>query len=900
MDTVTSYFNGDSMASDVWQSKYQMKDSQGNPMELLPSDMHYRMANEFARIEFGYIERESRISQAEAQYLSKLGKQLLSKRVHQTKEQIVDELFSYFDKFKQIVPQGSVMSNLGNTYVFGSLSNCFGIAPPADSYAGICRADQELVQLMKRRGGVGTHLSNLRFDGAGTTNAAKSSTGVPSFAERYSNSTREVAQKGRRGALMLLLHVQHPDIFKFVKMKADRTKVTGANVSVIFNDEFMQLIKNGATEFICKFPIDSFIDEHLYPSVYNEIVEVRKGVYAMKINPQELYKEFVHQAWDNAEPGAAFIDRIVNYSPDGVYEAYIPELCNPCGEQWFHAYDTCRLMVVNYLGVVRNPFTAEAEVDWELLYELAYMQQRLGDALVDLEAEYIDKILNKLYKEYDFEDSDDYRFELQTEIRLWEKIKKLAIEGRRTGNGFTALADTLAALGLKYDSDEALAMTEQISKKKMEAELDAMIDMAITRGTFTGWEAEKEFIINLDGEVTGGRNDFYQMILEEFPEQAALMVKYGRRNVSWSTVAPTGSVSIMTQSTSGIEPAFKVFYIRRRKINPDSGDVRVDFIDQNGDQWQEYGVLHPQFKNWIENTTIFKAATQRETVQEQLFESVAVAVKTKSKIKVAEDLPKELIEKFFEHSPWYGSEADSISWEKRIDIQAIVQKYTSNAISATINLPKDIKEEVVHGIYLRAWEKGLKGVTVYRDGSRTGVLVTETATKKDEFGYIDAVPRPNELSADYQVVTVAGKSYAVIIGKMNELPYELFVLPNPSPIAPRQDKGKVIKVSSGDYKYQSSTMDITHLQENSNSDERLLTRWASQMLRYGVNPKHIANQVEKSEVLVTSFPKAISRVLKSYIADEVIAEKCDNCNESGYMVYEEGCKKCKNCGHSKC
>lgn len=896
MENVINYFHGDVMASDAWRDKYQMKNAQGIPQEETPTCMHKRLAREFAKVEYNYTPLEAK---ANLDQLSHFGKELIGKRISQTEEQIADEFFSYFDKFKYIVPQGSIMTNLGNPFVFGSLSNCFGIAPPSDSYSGIMRADQELVQLMKRRGGVGTHLNNLRPSGATVTNAAKTSSGTASFAERFSNSTREVGQEGRRGALMLLLHIEHPEIFKWITMKADRSKVTGANVSVMFTDDFMFQVEADAEDFVCKFPVDDhpvMECEYVQLKEFNKLYKIGEK-YFMKVKPKQLFDEFVSMAWDNAEPGAAYIDRIVGYAPDGVYELYVPELCNPCGEQWFHRNDTCRLIAENFFGIVKNPFTPEAEIDFEALYKISYMQQRLGDNLVDLEAKYIDRIIDKLEREANLASISD-RYESEPEIRLWKKIKTMAVSGRRTGNGFTGLGDMLAAINLGYDQDKSLKVIEQVMRVKMQAELDCTIDMAITRGTFTGWDSKLEFksingrkhILDSNLEEGNGKdyifeglNEFYDMLVKEFPEQAKRMYQHGRRNVSWSTVAPTGTVSLMTQTTSGLEPLFKAFYIRRKKINGNAEGVRVDFIDQSGDKWQEYAILHPKFKEWIE--VYGYKYTEYETTPD------------------IDNLSKEGVQLLFEKSPWYGSQAEDISWQKRIEIQAIIQKYTSNAISSTLNLPTDVSKETVYGIYMEAWKKGLKGVTIYRDGCRTGVLVSETKlTNCDEFGYTDAIKRPKELEADYHTVVSKGKKYAVLVGLLNNNPYELFAFEEPIE-SEDQLKGKIIKEGTGKYSFISSNSNytITNLQLSSDhSDEKLLTRWVSLLLRHGANPKFIIDQVEKSEVQVVSFAKAITRVLKTYIPDETMqGELCPQCNQAT-IIREEGCKKCTNCGHSKC
>ncbi len=1134
------YFLGDKMASDVWVDKYAMKDKDGNVLEHTPADMHLRMAKEFARIETKYVEIEFLNAQTDTilgrdskmtdfnrvDKLSKFGQKLFNRRVDQSESDITNEIFSYFDHFSRIIPQGSIMSNLGNKYVFGSLSNCFGIESPLDSYGGIMKADQELVQLMKRRGGVGMTLDNLRYNQANVTNAAKTSSGVPSFAERFSNSTREVAQEGRRGALMLLLSCKHPDIFKFVTMKDDRTKVTGANVSVMLTDEFMEAVKDEET-FICTFPVntDKVIPDYwLQHCNFNEM-STFEGVSFMMIHAKELFDLIVDMAHKNGEPGIAFIDRIKDYCPDGVYEQYAPTVCNPCfhpdtmvetehgrmkikdmtypmrvysmgkdgclvmkqasssfiskkntktlkitlrngnniqvteehklfvhnkgwveaknlklddklghlcrgrrgyaysgvylttdskgkdnqimehrlicgitdetfdvhhkdrntynnklsnlqvllheehclvtsiednpqthqirnnsgafithensrkgaktivplpeslktnirnqysscivnieegdttdvydiqvedthclianniiahncGEQWFSADETCRLIAQNYFTIVDNPFTGNAVVNLERLYDQSYMQQRLGDDLVDLEIEHIDRIIDKI-----LDDPEDISIK-QVELNLWRRIRVKAEEGRRTGGGFTGLGDMLAALGLQYGSNEAREIIELVSKKKMEAELDATIDMAILRGTFTGWDKHREFIVsdikNLNKGMAvklKGSNNFYQMLLDEFPEQAGKMWKYGRRNTSWSTVAPTGTVSLMTQTTSGLEPLFKAYYIRRKKIVPGVSGTKVDFVDQSGDSWQEYVVLHPKFKQWM------KVYSDAKTDEEYNYRYNNM---------MSQPGFKDSIEFLFKQSPWYGSEANNIDWESRIEIQSIIQKYTSNAISSTINLPEDVDKSVVKNIYLSAYKKGLKGVTVYREGSRTGVLIDDNKRiTVDKFGYNNALKRPKELEAHYYWGK-NGYEYAIIVGLLDNKPYEIFAFANP--LIQYELKGKIIKHSSGVYSFKSASYTIEHLELSSDhKDEILLTRWVSLMLRHGANPKFIADQVEKSQLNIISFPRIISRILKLYVKDGGSTTKCPSC--SAKLVYEEGCKNCKECGYSAC
>lgn len=835
------YFNGDELACSVWESKYKMEG------EVTPDDMHRRMAKEFIRVDLKHQAKEK-----SKKNLSEYGK--IRSRFNE------DSIYELFKDFKWIIPQGSIMAMLGNKSKIGCLSNCFVIGQPQDSYGGILKKDEELVQLMKRRGGVGVDISTLRPAQTSVTNSAGTSTGAVSFMERFSNSTREVAQNGRRGALMLTIDVRHPDVFDFVNIKKDRTKVTGANISVLLRDDFMKAVKNNE-DYILRFPcslsdtainhavtMDSVIQELEYNKLYTLRNDFSHGKTSVKkIKAKELYDSIVENAWDNAEPGQMFVDRHWNYSPDGVYSKYKFIGTNPCGEIGMSAYDACRLIAINLFSFVENPFTKNAKVNYQKLYEVAYEQQRLADNIVDLEIEHINRIIRKVKSD---PESDSVK---NTELGLWEKVKDMSKSGRRTGCGVTALGDMLAALGLPYDSDKALKVIDKIFKTKMEGELDCSIDLAILRGPFKGWNPELE------------KNEFYSMIEKEFPEQHNRMNKYGRRNVSFSTVAPTGSVSILTQTSSGLEPLFQPFYMRRVKVNPGE-DVRVDFVDQNGDSWTEHAVLHPKFKEWMIST---------------------------GNDEKSEEWTENYLKGCFKESPWYGSTANDIDWEKRVDIQAIIQKYTSHSISSTINLPNNVSKEAVADIYLKAHEKGLKGVTVYRDGCRTGVLVTEPATKRDEFSYVNAVKRPKSLPVDVYTTVSKGTKWNVFVGLMDEKPYEVFAVPHFT----NEDNLELVKVKKGRYDlYKGDEVYSEDVTSGMNDEQEVITRLASTCLRHGADIRFVFEQLDKSHGDITSFSKAIGRTLKRYIPDGTI--KCDNCGEG--MVLEEGCMTCKSCGNSKC
>jgi len=842
------YFNGDELAASVWEGKYAAEG------ENNPDDMHRRMAKEFARIEESYVKTDRFIDQpieivaVKYSNLSNYGKS----RNFLTAEKI----YMLFKNFKYIVPQGSIMSMLGVDKI-GSLSNCFVIGQPEDSYAGILQKDEQLVQLMKRRGGVGIDISTLRPSGTDVTNAAKTSTGAASFMERFSNSTREVAQGGRRGALMITIDVRHPDVFEFVNIKKDRTKVTGANISVMLRDDFMEAVKNDE-DYMLRFPC------HLENGDIIGTLEESEKVVTKKIRAKELYDAIVENAWENAEPGQMFIDRHWDYSPDGAYEQYRGVTTNPCGEIFMQPYDACRLMALNLLSFVENPYTDEAYVDWVKLYEVAYEQQRLADDLVDLELEHISRILAKIHSD---EESNEVK---RTEIELWEKVYDVASAGRRTGCGFTALGDMLAALGVSYDSEQGCDYIEKVMRTKMEAELDCTIDLAILRGSFEKWDYSKEFTSAFEDDCTG-QNEFYKMIWEDFPVQAERMLLNGRRNVSWSTVAPTGSVSILTQTTSGLEPLFAPYYMRRKKVNPSDEGVRVDFTDQNGDNWMEYAVMHPQFKQWM------TAQTNGDW---------------------DENAPEDYIKAAFEESPWYNSCAPDIDWKKRVEIQAIIQKYTSHSISSTINLPNDVTKEEVAEIYIHSYNKGLKGVTVYRDGCRTGVLVTESAESNDKFEYHDAPKRPDCLPVDIHTTVSKGVKWNVIVGLFDSKPYEVFAIPHFT----NETELELCKIKRGRYDLlkngETYSEDIT---SQITDEQDVLTRMVSTALRHGADITFIVEQLNKSHGDITSFSKAIARTLKKYIDEKKMVSRatCTECGSTN-LVFEEGCLSCKECGSSKC
>ncbi len=845
-------FDGDELAISVWKDKYAAEG------EVHYDQMHLRMAKEFARIEEGYYDEGEQWK--DKTNLSDYG----SVRPHLQE----DDIFNLFKDFKYIVPQGSIMYGLGRTDKYISLSNCFVIPSATDSYSGIFKTEQEQIQLMKRRGGVGHDISNLRPKGTNVSNSAGTSTGAVSFMERFSNGTREVAQDGRRGALMLSIDINHPDVEDFITIKSDHTKVTGANISVKLNKEFLQAVKDD-TDYILRWPCNknfnkeqlSFI--HAVDTSYGELIDI-EGVKVKRIKAKELWNTLTQQAKNNAEPGLMFWDNILNGSPDSVYEQYVPICSNPCGEQFLQAYDSCRLFALNLYSFVVDPFTDHAILDTQKLYEVAYEQQRLADDLIDLEIEQVDKIINKIEKEGNEQDL--------IELDLWKNVREAAIKGRRTGCGITALADTLAALGIKYDSQEGIDMTEQIMKTKMRGELDCSIDLAILRGTFDGWNNSLEFreVQKLSGSVNRGTNSFYEMLLEEFSEQVKRMQEYSRRNVSFSTVAPTGSVSILTQTSSGCEPLFMPYYMRRKKVNPDSKDIRVDFTDQNGDKWQEFPVLHPKFKDWCD--------TQMTSIS-------------------SEPISNNELPELFKASPWYGSTANDIDWRKRLEIQAVLQKYTTNAISSTLNLPSNVSIETVRSIYMEAHGLGLKGVTIYVEGSRSGVLVDTSKKDAPVFQQHDAPKRPKCLPVDIHTTVSKGIKWNVIVGLFDGKPYEVFAVPhftNESHLdLCKVTKGRYDLLKNGETYSENITSDMS-------DEEDVVTRLCSAGLRHGADITYLVEQLGKSHGDITSFSKAISRCLKKYINVEKITTKseCPECQSE--LTYEEGCKKCPSCGFSAC
>ncbi len=823
------YFKGDDLAARVWVNKYALKDSFGNIFEVSPDDMHRRLAKEIARIENRYPNPLTE-----------------------------EEIYNVLKDFKYIVPQGGPMTGIGNDYQIASLSNCFVVGNDgnSDSYGGIMKIDQEQVQLMKRRGGVGHDLSHIRPKGSPVKNSALTSTGIVPFMERYSNSTREVAQDGRRGALMLSVSIKHPDSEDFINAKLEQGKVTGANVSVKLQDDFMLAVESGAP-YTQQYPIDS-----------------KNPVYTKDINANDLWKKIVYNAWKSAEPGILFWDTIIRESIPDCYAdlGYRTVSTNPCGEIPLCPYDSCRLLAINLYSYVENPFTKQAKFNFDLFKEHIHYAQRIMDDIIDLELEKIDAILDKIYT-----DPEDENIKY-VEKSLWENIKRKANEGRRTGIGITAEGDMLAAMGLRYGSEDATDFSEEIHKTTALEAYRSSVYLAKDRGPFKIYDAERE-----------KNNPMINRIKNADPGLYEKMTKYGRRNIALLTIAPTGTTSLMTQTTSGIEPVFLPVYKRRRKVNPGDKDVRIDFTDENGDSWEEYIVFHHKFKTWME---INGYDTKRDYSQEELNELVA-------------------------KSPYYKATSNDVDWLAKVRMQGRIQKWVDHSISVTINLPSDVKEDLVGELYLEAWKSGCKGVTVYRDGSRSGVLISndETKDKKKVGGF--PVKRPEKLEADVVRFQNNKDKWIAFVGLIEGRPYEIFTGFSDDEdgiLLPRSiSKGYIIKNwdneenSRYDFQYINSRGYKTTIEGLSHKFNPVYWNYAkliSGTLRHGM-PIHkvveLVTSLQLDNETINSWKAGVARALKKYIPDGTLAEGalCEECG-SHEVIYQEGCLTCISCGSSKC
>ncbi len=827
------YFTGDELAAKVWVNKYALKDAFGNIYEESPVDMHHRLASEIARVE--------------KKYPNPLSEQ---------------ELFDLFDHFRYIVPQGSPMTGIGNDYQIASLSNCFviGLDGEADSYGAIIRIDEEQVQLMKRRGGVGHDLSHIRPKGSPVKNSALTSTGLVPFMERYSNSTREVAQDGRRGALMLSVSIKHPDSESFIDAKMTEGKVTGANVSVKIDDDFMNSVVSG-TSYKQQYPIDS-----------NEPTTVKDAA--------ALWKKIIHNAWKSAEPGVLFWDTILRESvPDSYADlGFRTVSTNPCGEIPLCPYDSCRLLAINLYSYVVNPFTKDAYFDFDLFKKHVALAQRIMDDIIDLESEKIEKILEKI-------DSDPESMEVkETERHLWEKIQKKTLQGRRTGVGITAEGDMIAALGLRYGTDEATECAEEIQKTLALEAYRSSVMMAKERGAFEIYDSKRE-----------EKNPFINRLREADPGLYEDMLKYGRRNIACLTIAPTGTTSLMTQTTSGIEPVFLPVYRRRRKVNPNDAETRVDFVDETGDAFEEYVVFHHKFVTWMQANgySVIKKYTQEE------------------------------IDELVAKSPYYKATSNDVDWLQKVRMQGRIQKWVDHSISVTINLPADVSEELVDSLYVEAWKCGCKGCTVYRDGSRSGVLLSteKKKEKKDDCNCMQppviVSTRPRELEADVVKFQNNREKWIAFVGLLNGRPYEIFTGladDDEGIMLPKNvSKGTIIKSYDEDgkkhYDFQFKNkrgykMTIEGLDGKFDPEFWNYAKLISGVLRYGMPIDQVIKLVQGMELnneSINTWKNGVERALKKYLPNgtEVKGQVCPNCGLET-LIYQEGCLICTNCGASKC
>ncbi len=830
-EATVKYFGGDQLAADVWMNKYALKDSDGNIFELTPDDMHHRIASEIARIENRYPNPMSE-----------------------------EEIFEVLKDFKYIVPQGSPMAGIGNDFQISSLSNCFviGTNGKSDSYGAIMKIDQEQVQLMKRRGGVGHDLSHIRPAGSPVKNCALTSTGVVPFMERYSNSTKEVAQDGRRGALMMSISINHPDSEDFIDSKMEQGRITNANVSVRISDEFMKAVKENKP-FVQKYPIDSETPQ-----------------FTKEIDAKKLWDKIIHNAWQSAEPGVLFWDTIIRESiPDCYADLGFKTLStNPCGEIPLCAYDSCRLLAMNLYSYVENPFTDKARFNADLFAKHVAVAQRIMDDIIDLEIEKIDAILEKVYSD---PESDEVK---RCEVELWKNIRRKALQGRRTGIGITAEGDMLAALGKRYASDEAIEFSTSVQKLLAFEAYKSSVNLAKERGAFEVFDAKRE-----------ENNPFIKRLREMDESFYQDMVKYGRRNIAMLTIAPTGTVSICTQTTSGIEPVFMVSYKRRRKVNPNDKNAKVSFTDPEGNSFEEYNVFHPKFMTWLE--------VNGYDVEE---------------VKNYDD---EKLQEIIKKSPYYKATANDIDWVSKVKMQGEMQKWVDHSISVTVNIPAETTEELVSQIYLTAWECGCKGMTIYRDGSRTGVLVSnkkeEKKNNENDFVETHSPVRPKTLECDVVRFQNNYEKWIAFVGKINGKPYEIFLGKQDDFYLPpfvetawitknKDEEGK----SRYDLQFkdkQGYKITIEGLSRSFSPEFWNYAKLISGILRHGMPISNVVTLIQNLSVdedNINAWKNGIARALKRYIPDgtKVDKEVCPTCGDA--LVYEDGCKHCKNCGYSKC
>lgn len=826
------YFKGDDLAARVWINKYALKDSDGNLYELTPDDMHRRLAKEIYRIETKY---DNPLSE--------------------------ETIYELLKDFKYIVPQGGPMSGIGNNLQIVSLSNCFVIGhdKPTDSYGGILKIDQEQVQLMKRRGGVGHDLSHLRPKGSPVKNSALTSTGIVPFMERYSNTTREVAQDGRRGALMLSVSVKHPDSEDFIDVKLTQGKVTGANVSVKLTDEFMNALIN-KDKFIQQFPIDD-----------------RAPKYIKEVDPQKIWKKIIHNAWKSAEPGILFWDTIIRESVADCYAdlGYKTVSTNPCGEIPLCPYDSCRLLAINLYSYVDNPFTKEAKFNFDKFKKHVGYAQKMMDDIIDLELEKIDQILAKI-------NSDPEDIEVKrVERKLWENIRRKAEEGRRTGVGITAEGDMLAALGLTYGTDTANEFATEVHKTLAIEAYRSSVNMAKERMPFMIYDSQRE-----------KNNPFIERLRQADPEMIREMENYGRRNISLLTIAPTGTTSLMTQTTSGIEPVFRPFYTRRRKVNPNDPEVRVDFVDEQGDKWEEYKVFHHKFLTWLQIN--------------------------KYDVEEVKNMSNDQVEELVKKSPYYKATAADIDYLSKVRMQGAIQKWVDHSISVTINMPENVSEEIVEECYFEAWKCGCKGITVYREGSRAGVLISDDKNNQQAKQMLE-LKRPKVLDADIVRFRNDDEEWIAFVGLLNGMPYEIFtgrVEEDTLNIPKAIENGRIIKERDAegnnryDFQYTNRYGYATTFQGLSHQFDKTFWNYAkliSGVLRHGMaidKAVELVSSLEFDNDSINTWKRGVERALRKYIPNGTKASKkgdiCEGCQQEDTQVYQDGCVICTECGHSKC
>lgn len=834
LKAATAYFKGDELAANVWLNKYALKDSFGNLYEKTPDDMHRRIAKEIARIEAKYPNPYSE-----------------------------EDIYAVLKDFQYIVPQGSPMAGIGNNFQVSSLSNCFVIGNGADSYGGIIRSDEEQVQLMKRRGGVGQDLSHIRPKGSPVMNSALSSTGIVPFMERYSNSTREVAQDGRRGALMLTVSIKHPDAEDFIDAKLEQGKVTGANVSVRIDNDFMKAAIKGEA-YTQQYPVDA-----------------RNPKFTKEVDAAKIWEKIIYNAWKSAEPGVLFWDTVINESVADCYAdlGYKTISTNPCGEIPLCPYDSCRLLAINLFSYVEHPFSKKAYFDFDKFSQHVQMAQRIMDDIIDLEIEKIDRIIDKI--ENDPEDSSIKEVERQ----LWKKIKKACVNGRRTGVGITAEGDMLAALDLQYGSNEAIAHSVDVHRTLAVSAYRSSAKMAKDRGAFPIYDHKREM-----------DNPFIKRLKEADPKLYEMMKKHGRRNIALLTIAPTGTTSLMTQTTSGIEPAFLISYKRRRKVNPNDKDVKVSFIDEVGDHWEEYNVFHHKFVDWMKVN--------------------GYDIKEVSKMEAEE------LNNILEQSPYHQATANDVDWVQKVKMQGAIQKWVDHSISVTVNVPAETSVEMVKEIYQTAWEEGCKGCTIYRDGSRSGVLISNDEKKKESreeiaFRETASPKRPDSLEADIIRFRNNDEDWIAVIGQLDGRPYEIFTgravdtfrLPH------YVTKGWVVKARDEErlenrYDFQFNDRDgykvtIQGLSRSFNKEYWNYAKLISGVLRHGMPLNHVVNLVNGLNTdidHINTWKNGVVRALKKFIPDgtKVVKETCPSCGDPDGLIYKEGCLMCKSCGHSEC